>query len=232
MGADDPLDRLVEERATEPAIRTEFRSQLDELEGGLIAAAEQVADAIVPLTTTFLDGDHAAADEWLLRHRQLTRVCRDLEELGYVVLARQSPVAGDLRRVVTVVRASGDVQRTGNLLRHIASSLTWIDPTTLPGGLRRIIEEFGEVVSTIFHGAVEAWRGHDSLAAVELQRLDDRADELQRALLTEIHEGRCSVEEAVSLALIARYYERIGDHGVELGRGVTYAMTGERLMES
>jgi phosphate transport system protein len=78
---------------------------------------------------------------------------------------------------------------------------------------------------------VDAWRRHDPLAATELQVRDDHADLLQKVLLTDIYTGSQSVEESVSLALIARYYERIADHGVEMARQVTYFLTGDRLTD-
>lgn len=225
----DPLERLGRERLAEPTVRAQFHARLCDLEGQLVRAAQRTADAILPVTTAFLDADHEAAEQWEPRRRQLRVACRDLEEDCYLLLARESPVAGDLRRVVATLRATGDVDRTAGLLGHVATSLTWIDPPSMPGDMRAIVEELGTVVSAIHQDAVRAWRDSDGLAAIDLQRVDDRADRLQRDLLTEIHAGRCSTEEAVTLALVARYYERIGDHGVELARGVTYALTGERL---
>lgn len=227
--SDDPLARLASEQESARGARVEFHAQLADLEGQLIHAAAQAAAAVNPVTAAFLAADHDAADGWALQYRQLSSQCRDLEEAGYVLLARQSPVAGDLRRIVTALRNAGDVQRTGNLLRHIAGSLQWLDPRDLPDRVRELVADFGTVASDIYHGAVQAWRDGDGLAAIDLQRQDDRADGLQRALLTELYDGHCPVEQVVTLALVARYYERIADHGVELARGVTYAVTGERL---
>lgn len=227
----DPLERLAQQRA-QSETRVEFHAQLAALENGLIGLAEQLADAVVPVTDAFLDADRYGADEWVQQDRTLTQDCREQEDACYLLLARQSPVAGDLRRVVATLRCTGDVQRSGNLLSHVASSLTWVHPPQLPDELRRIIRELGSAVSTLYHSAVQAWRDTDSLAAVELQDTDDQVDLLQKALLTELYTGDCSVEEAVSLALIARYYERIADHGVELARAVTYVVTGERLTDA
>jgi phosphate transport system protein len=227
----DPLEHLASERG-QPETRVEFHAQLAELENRLIEIAEQVAAAITPVTEAFLDADRYGADEWVARDHQLTEACRRQEDACYELLARQSPVAGDLRRIVATLRCTGDVQRSGNLLGHVASSLTWVHPPQLSDELRRIIRELGSVVSTVCHNAVQAWRDTDSLAAVELQDADDQVDLLQKALLTELYTGECSVEEAVSLALIARYYERIADHGVELARAVTYAVTGQRLTDA
>ena len=229
--ANDPFEQLMHERAGRPEVRAEFHAQLEDLEQQLVSAAEQVGAAIQPVTRAFLRRDHAAAEAWAEQNQRLSADCRQLEEDGYTLLARQSPVAGDLRRIIAVLRHAADVQRTGDLLRHVVASLSWIDPLLLPSELRDLIEEFGQLVSGLVQQAVDAWDHSDSLAALDLARADDEVDRLQRELLAALCSGTCSVEEGVSLALLARYYERMGDHAVELARGVTYAVTGERLVD-
>jgi phosphate transport system protein len=226
----DPLVQLVREAAS-PSSRVGFYLQLDELEERLSRLASGPAEAIGAVTGAFLDGDRHTTSWWVERNQVLAATCRELEEDCYVFLARQGPVAGDLRRVVTTLRGADHVLRTGSLLGHVATSLTWVDPLRLPGRARTLIRELGEVAEAIYVDAVHALKDADGLAAVELQLADDRADELQKQLLAEVYGGDCSVEEAVSLALMARYYERIADHGVELARDVTWAVTGDRLAE-
>jgi phosphate transport system protein len=226
----DPLARLARERLN-PRARVDFYERLAELEQQLISVASEPARAIREVTEAFLVGDREVATAWVARNVELASVCRHLEEDCYVFLARQGPVAGDLRRVVTTLRAADDVRRTGSLLAHIATSLTWVDPQHLAPAIRDLVRDLGLVVGSIFAAGVQAWRDADGLAAVDLQQADDRADALQKQLLAELYGGGCRVEEAVSLALMARYYERIGDHGVELARGVSWAVTGDWLSE-
>jgi phosphate transport system protein len=226
---DDPLARLESERRAPAGTRVEFHQQLDACNDRLVAAASVVSEAIVPVTTAFLEADTHAAEEFADAEKQLRETCRDLEETGYLLLARQSPVAVDLRRVVATLRSTGDIERSANLLAHVAESLAWVHPPSMPEELRDLIRQLGSRSSFIFAIAVDAWRRHDPLAAVELSRLDDEVDMLQKVLLTEIYTGKQSVEESVTLALIARYYERIADHGVEMARQVTYFLTGERV---
>jgi phosphate transport system protein len=226
---DDPLERLEEEQRTRPVSRVEFREQLAELDQGLVEAAQLVADAIDPVTTAFLQADRYLADRHVHAAAGVQQRCIQLEEAGYVLLARQSPVAGDLRRVIAVLRCVREVQRTGSLIGHIAKSLTWVHPPSMAEHLRQIVAQLGEVSADLFHGAVEAWRTHDGLAAPELETQDDQVDLLQKVLLTEIYTGDQSVEESVSLALLGRYYERIGDHAVELAHQVAYFVTGDRM---
>jgi phosphate transport system protein len=225
----DPLERLEEEQRTRPVSRIEFRQQLAALDERLVEAADLVASAIVPVTTAFLQADRYMAERHVEDATAVQRRCVALEEAGYVLLARQSPVAGDLRRVIAVLRCAREVQRSSNLICHIARSLTWVHPPSLAGSLRQIVSQLGVLSAEVFGGAVDAWRIHDGLAALELETRDDQVDLLQKVLLTELYTGEQSVEEAVSLALMGRYYERIGDHGVELARQVSYFVTGARI---
>lgn len=223
----DPLDWLEAERNRPGTSRLEFGQQLTDIDRSLVEAARAVADRIVPVTRAFLEADHHTAGEVVDGAPLLDRRCSQIEEACYVLLARQSPVGGDLRHVVAVLRSVADVQRSAYLLTHVAESLTWVHPPSMAPELRETITSLGDVASAIFAAATEAWADHDALAATELARQDDQADLLQKYLLTELYTGHQSVEEAVSLALIARYYERVADHGVEMARQVAYFVTGE-----
>lgn len=227
--ARDPLDWLADERRRPGTSRVAFQQQMEDCTRTLIALGEQVASSIEPVTRAFLEADRHRADQAIADDEWIDRRGVELEDACYLLLARQSPVAGDLRRIVATLRCVGDVQRSGDLLRHVAESLAWIHPPALPAETRTTLAQLGTASAAIFAGAVQSWRDRDGLAAVELQRTDDEVDLLQKVLLTDIYTGQRSVEEAVSLALIARYYERIADHGVEIARQVAYFVTGDRV---
>ena len=224
----DPLARLEAEQREPAGARAGFQRQLDDSTAVLVEIAEQVASAIVPITRAFLEADGHRADEWVATNEAVARRCRRLEDACYVILARQSPVGGDLRRIVGVLRSTADVQRSGHLLRHVAASLHWVHPPALGGGVRDLVEQLGGRTADVFAAGVHAWRTYDPLTANVLDDDDDQVDLLQKHLLTELYTGEQSIEDAVSLALIARYYERIADHGVEMARQVAYFVTGER----
>jgi phosphate transport system protein len=228
----DPLEALDRQRRRADGTRVEFREHLYLLDEMLIDLASRVADAIIPTTQSFLQADRHRAAELIAADAVMGQDCIALEDACYLLIARESPVAGDLRRCVAVLRSVADVQRSSNLLSHVAESLTWVHPPSMNVDTRDMVERLGEVSADIFRRAIDAWRLHDGLAANELEAADDQADLLQKELLAELYTGSQSVEEAVSLALIARYYERVADHGVELARQVTYFLTGERLQDA
>jgi phosphate transport system protein len=226
--ADDPLRWLEQEDRGQTLSRQAFQQQLDAVDAKLVTVAGLVAERIHPVTIAFLEADAHAAGRAVTTDVEVDRLCVLLGEGCFQLLARQSPVAGDLRRVVAVLRSVADVQRSASLLRHVAESLAWVHPPSMNPTLRDLITRLGMVSGHVFAGSVEAWRRHDALAAVELQQLDDEVDLLQKSLLTELYLGGQTVEESVSLALICRYYERIADHGVEMARQVAYFLTGDR----
>lgn len=206
----------------------EFHAQLNECDRMLIDVTRLVAGAVSPVTQAFLAADEHAGLGCLQQRGDVDRQCRRLEEACYVLLARQSPVGADLRRLVAILRSVADVQRTWALVSHVVGALRWVHPPALTQPLREIIGQLGMVSAEVFSGAADAWEQHDALAATDLEQRDDQVDLLQKSMLTELYTGPSSVEEAVSLALLARYYERVADHGVEIARHVAYMVTGHR----
>ena len=226
--ADDPLRWLEAGEHHAAPSRAAFDQQLTAVDAELVATATLVAGLIQPVTDAFLEADEPGAAQAIVVDTEVDRRCVLLEEQCFELLARQAPVAGDLRRVVAVLRSIADVQRSGDLLGHVAESLAWVHPPSMREELRVLLAQMGHVAGRVFTGAVDAWHRHDALAAIELQHLDDEVDLLQKSLLTELYLGGQTVEEAVSLALICRYYERIADHGVEMARQVAFFLTGDR----
>jgi phosphate transport system protein len=229
MSADDPLVWMEEALSHASGSRVRFQERLATCDRALVSVGRTVGSAIAPVTAAFIEADTYAASELIGGPLQVDAECTRLEDACYLLLAREAPVAGDLRRVVAVLRSVADIQRSANLLRHVATALTWIHPPSMPDDLRQTIGQLGAMSGEIFLAGVTAWDAHDGLAANELDGADDQVDLLQKWLLTELYTGRQSVEEAVSLALVARYYERVADHGVEMARQVAYFLTGDRL---
>lgn len=224
----DLLDELEAQQRGSAGARVEFHAQLSECDRMLVDVARLVAGAVSPVTQAFLAADEHAGRRCMEQRGDVDRHCRRLEEACYVLMARQSPVGADLRRLVAILRSVADVQRSWALVGHVIGALRWVHPPALTQPLREIIDQLGAVAAEVFAGAADAWEQHDALAATDLEQRDDQADLLQKSMLTELYTGPSSVEEAVSLALLARYYERVADHGVEIARHVAYMVTGHR----
>nr|MBA2530274.1 hypothetical protein [Euzebyales bacterium]MBA3620957.1 hypothetical protein [Euzebyales bacterium] len=186
----DPLHWLETERHQPGGSRVAFQRQLQDCHADLVSVAGIVAGRIVPVTEAFLEADSHAARQAIMGDVEIDRRCERLEEACFLMLARQSPVAGDLRHIVAMLRSIADVQRSGDLLRHVATSLAWVHPPSMGAELRDMVSSLGTVSGEVFAGAVDAWQTEDALAAVDLQRHDDAVDLLQKSLLTELYTGQ------------------------------------------
>lgn len=209
--------------------RVDYRSRLRELDDELVALAADVADAIAPASAALLNGDRSAIPLEQARDARNHRRCRRLEDACIVLIAREAPVAADLREVVAVVRAITDLERASRLMVHIVSTLDRIHPPGMQPDLRTTLRLLCEASGRTFRGAAAAWQDRDGLAVNELTRLDDDVDHLQEKLLSELYLGDQPVEDVVALALLGRYFERLADHGVALAAHLSWAVTGDRI---
>lgn len=208
-------------------LRGDFHRNLEALDEHLVEAGALIVAALPRLTRAFLAGDRASIEDAEEMAGDVQTRCAAVREQGFVLLARESPVGGDLRQLVAILRTTIDVDRSASLLKHVLRSLTWFDPSDLPPSLRGTLAELAVRSGQVFRGGVDAWRRRDALAVAELDAADDRVDALQEELLT------CSTEaglgsELIVIGLLARYFERLADHGVVLARETSFVVTGER----
>ena len=149
----------------------------------------------------------------------------------YQVLALQSPVASDLRRVVAALRIIADIERSADLTANICKAARRIYGQRLDPRLRGLIQKMGDQARQLFKEATEAYLTDDASRAAALRDMDVYLDHLQREFVQAIFqshaEGNIDLQVAVQLAVVARFYERIGDHAVNMGERVTYLVTGE-----
>ena len=208
--------------------RTEFRERLLTLDRDLADLAADVGGAIAPVNRAFSTGEHGVVVAETERHLSVVARCRALEDAGFVIIAREAPVAIDLRWIVAIVRVIIDIECSSKLLVHIAQTLTHVRPEAMPASARQVTERLAGSSRRIFVSGVRAWRRRDALAVHELDGSDDEVDRLQEGLVAELYLGQHRVEDVVALALVGRYYERLADHGVALARHVAWAITGDR----
>jgi len=216
-------------RCLSPGVnRSRYHEQLDELGAMLVTMAEATTTAIQCANSALLHGDGESVQ---LVHDSAVAISaefRRVEDLAFLLLARQQPVASDLRLIVVGQHAAADLDRMGQLAGHIAK----IAQRHHPDCLVRVegcapIREMAMVAERIAAKAAEAIRGRDAVLAAELERDDDRMDALHRrlwaTLLGDWHDG---TESAVDAALLGRFYERYADHSVNAARQVVFLVTG------
>jgi phosphate transport system protein len=210
-------------------VRADFRSALDHIDDMFVTAGVRVADAVSTLSGRFLEGDRSAIEEAVHLSIDVGNQCTEIEERAFVILAREAPVSGDLRRLVALLRTTTDVDRSASLLKHVLESLDRMDPRMLPASVRTQVAELAARSAEVFSAGVDAWRRGDGAAVFEVDRADEAVDSLQLSLLDRAAELDEAGNEMLVLGLIARYYERIADHGVSIAQDAAFVVTGDRI---
>jgi len=212
-------------------VRDLYHDELDAILATIVSMTQIVGSAINGATQALLDADLALAESVISADEGIDAAYQDVESRAFELLARQQPVASDLRILITSLRMSSDLERMGDLAHHIAKVARRRYPVqAIPQELRATVLEMGQVAQRIVTkcGSVVATRDVD--LAAELEKDDDVMDNLHRKLfqiiLTPDWEG--GVERAIDVTLCGRYYERFCDHAVSVARRVIYLVTGER----
>jgi len=192
--------------------------------------AEHGRTAMQRATTALLEADQTEAEQVRTWDNEIDALYRQVEEKVYDLLARQAPVASDLRMVITSLHVASDLERMGDLAEHIAETALRRHPEqAIPAELVPVINEMADVADRIAAKSVEVLATQDAEMAAEMERDDDVMDDLHRQLLAFMlgTAWRHGVEAAIDGALLGRYYERYADHAVNAGNQVVYLVTGK-----
>ena len=213
------------------AMRDAYHDELESLTDSLVEMTRLVGGAIGRSTQALIDADVSLADQVISQDEAVDELRTDIERRAFDLLARQQPVASDLRALITTMRIVVDLERAGDLAEHVSKVARRRYPASaIPPALRATVLEMGQVAQRIVAkvGSIIATR--DVAAARELERDDDVMDGLHSHLYRSLLDGdwRGNVEEAVDVVLVGRYYERFADHAVLVARSVVYLVTGER----
>jgi phosphate transport system protein len=207
------------------AMREHFHHELDELVVRLTDQLDRVQTALARATDALLDADVALADDVIAEEAALESACLALDDHALTLLARQQPVATDLRTIVAALQINSDLQRMGRLASHVAEvARDTRRRAAVPADLRIVIRLMSETGARIAAGAGAAIAARDVDAAARLERADDELDRLRDGLYRRLFDGSWEhgVDTAVQVALIGRYYERYADHAVALARHVAF----------
>jgi phosphate transport system protein len=211
-------------------MRQQFQQDLHSISDQLVEMTRLASSAMVRATTALLDADVHLAESVIESDKAIDAARETLDTLAVDLLARQAPVASDLRMVVTAMRVSADLERMGDLARHVAkvARLRYPD-SAVPPECRATIQEMGHVAESLVTKVGSIIADQDLDAARQLEADDDVMDALHRDLYSQLLDGKWQhgTEAAVDLTLLGRYYERYGDHAVSVALRVIYLVTGE-----
>ncbi len=214
-------------------MRDAYHDELDAVSRSLVEMTNLVGSAMSRATTALLDADLQMAETVITADAQVDELYRDVEARAFDLLARQQPVASDLRIIVTSLRMVADLERMGDLALHVAKIARRRYPASaVPPELRSTLLEMGHVAEEIVAKAGSVIAGRDVALAAELERDDDVMDGLHKKLFTVILDDAWAggTEAAIDITLAGRYYERFADHAVSVARRVVYLVTGERAV--
>lgn len=211
-------------------LRSGFHQQLNELRDNIAKLSAWVTESIPRATEILLNQDLEGAEVMISGDDEIDARSLELEERCYELLALQSPVASDLRRVVAAMRIIADVERSADLAVNICKAARRIYGHQLDPRLRGIIQKMGNQASQLFKEATEAYLTDDAPRAAAIADMDNYLDDLQREFVHQVFAShsaeKIEVQVAVQLAVVARFYERIGDHAVNIGERVRFVVTG------
>jgi len=211
-------------------IRKTFHQELDELRDDLIRLAGMVTEALAAGTNALLSADLLVAERLINGDDEIDELALEVEERCFRLLALQNPLASDLRQVIAAIRMASEIERSGDLVTNIMKATRRLYGTPLDPRLRGLIERMSDHVHRLFRLAIDAYADRNEGLAAALDDMDDDVDELHadyiRAIFEVYEGGDAPLQVAVQLALVGRYYERIGDHAVNIGERVRYMVTG------
>jgi phosphate transport system protein len=211
-------------------MRDQYQQQLDRVLAELVSMTGVVRAALAQATKALLEADATAAEKVITGDLTIDAARERIEEESFDILARQAPVAGDLRTLVASLRMVADLERMGDLSVHVAKVARLRFPdSAVPEILIPTITDMAQTADEMIAAAATIVETRDVDAALALEAADDKMDKLRRSMFRTLlskhwDEG---VEPAIDMALIGRYYERIGDHSVSMARRIVFLVTGQ-----
>ena len=211
-------------------MRDIFHEELEAINETLLRMSGLVKEALSDATKALLTADLQLAEKVIAADDVIDQIQHDLDNRTINLMARQQPVASDLRNLVSTLRMSADLERMGDLAHHVAKTARMRFPScAVPEVLTTIIVDMEKTATAIGEKLSTVIQYKDVNRALELDKDDDAMDELHRKLIAVLLSDDWSfgIETAIDMTLLGRYYERFGDHAVSIANRVHFTVTGE-----
>lgn len=229
MTTSEPEQPVVEPPSEAPH-RVAYHRELDELAAGVLRLGALACETIPRGTEAVLGGNLSDAQQLIDEDDVIDELTVELEERCYSIIALQAPMAGELRRIITISKLVAEIERSADLMVNICKASRRMYGAELSPEIRGVLAGMAKEANKLLRLSLDAFADENVSLASALGDIDDELDQLNRDIVGAIFEahaaGQIDLGAAVQLALIARYYERIGDHAVNIGERVTYMVTG------
>jgi phosphate transport system protein len=202
--------------------RQEFERELEAIEAKVIELFAMVAEDLPGATDALLTGNSEVIKALTEREQAIDALYPEIEGMANREILLQAPVASDLRFLLSVLRIVPELERSHDLVVAIATRANHILSDDLSPRCRGLVERMGNLASGMWRQAVDSWYQRDHSIAATLAERDDEMDELYASLTAELASGRMTLPVTMEMTLVARFYERLGDHAVNIARRVAY----------
>lgn len=213
-------------------MRDIFNQELRQLGSDLSSMASQVATAIERAAESLRNGDIIVAEQVIDADERINDLQRDIDDMCVMLLARQQPVAGDLRNVISALRMAQTLERQGDLARHVATIARGRYPEApVPEPVLGLIIEMADAAVRAGREVVELVETHDLDLAARIERDDAKLDALHRRSFQMILDPSIELtrQQVIDAVLMGRFLERFGDHSTSVARRITYLVSGAAL---
>jgi phosphate transport system protein len=211
-------------------MRDAFHKELEAIDQEIVRMGALIERSTQDATTALIECDKALAQKVMDGDEVIDAMFLAIEKRSLTLMAQQAPVAGDLRLIAAILRVDNDLERAGDLAYNIAK-LVNLEDFCRPGpkAVKSLVSELGQSAGRLMSMAIDIWASKDEQAAAGLQQQDDAVDDLHARLIQKLLEMKDedAIPSAIRLAMIARYFERIADHAVNVGELVSYYVTGD-----
>jgi phosphate transport system protein len=206
--------------------RDDRSAEQAEIEVAVLRLFAMVTEGLAAATASFLSGDRDSAGRLVAGDPLIDELQSSIEDLVQRELDRPVYLPGEMRLLVSVLRIAPELERSGDLVEHIAlrthpGLLSQLSPRA-----RGLIEQMGCLGAQMWSEAAEAWRMKDVGAVERLQTMDDQIDDFHVCLTAELASRQIPAAAAIELGLVARFFERLGDHAVNVTRRIGYVVSG------
>ncbi len=207
--------------------RKDFHERRDELYTETLRMYSDLVETIERTRLCFLNMDRELADEIIAGDDVFDAYVHRIEEGGLEFIALHAPVAGDLREIIVIMRIARHFERMGDLCENIATAVNYIPADYLSTWIRDAIDEMARRANRLVERSIECFKDRNVEIALELDAMDDAVDKLNRKFFKEFDRGREEdLEVAVRVVMVARFFERIADHAVDIGENVRFMVEG------
>jgi phosphate transport system protein len=202
--------------------RQEFERDLEAIEARIIELFAMIAEDLPEATNALLTGSNEIMQRLAERDKIISALYPETEALANREILLQAPVADDLRFLLAVLRVLTEFELSHDLVIQIATRGNHFLADDLSPRARGLVERMGIVAADMWRQAADCWYQRDRAAASALAERDDEMDQLYSSLIGELASGALSLPVTMEMTLVARFYERLGDHAVNVGRRVAF----------